>query len=171
MSMGQIGPPCWYHRRLLGRTGAECFPQLRALDSVQFPLRRINSWKFEPWTEIVMLHWEEKNFVGAWADRLRCADAGGAPAKPGGRPRLRRCRPTDAAMRMQGPSCIRPLGAVAAVAELLSAHECARLDARLASNASERARKHPRAMQLADIEAMRLRREHSLRPDVSVEAD
>jgi len=46
--------------------------------------------------------------------RLRCGDF----------PRLRKCSPTDAAVRMQGPSCIRAMDRFAPMREILSKQNC-----------------------------------------------
>ena len=70
-------------------------------DSVVFPARSTNSWYGEVFTEVVLLRWgREMGYVGHFLDQFRC---GGPRAE-----HLRPCHPTDAAVRLHGPSCALP---------------------------------------------------------------
>mmetsp|Transcript_34638 Transcript_34638/g.84272 ORF Transcript_34638/g.84272 Transcript_34638/m.84272 type:complete len:365 (-) Transcript_34638:513-1607(-) len=101
---------CWKKTR-----AARCFKSLKSYDSMIFPLRKWRTWGHELWTEIVLLHrGAERTFVSSALDWLRCGDF----------PRLRKCSPTDAAVRMQGPSCIRAMDRFAPMREILSKQNC-----------------------------------------------
>ena len=70
-------------------------------DSIVFPARSINSWHGEVFDEVVMLGWgKEMAFVGHYLEHFRC----GGPHPED----LRPCHPTDAAVRLHGPSCALP---------------------------------------------------------------
>ena len=88
---------------------------LQAYDSVQFPLRAHNSWGAERWTEIVLLRGgHEASFVTQSPQLLRC----------GRHPFLRQCTLADAAVRMQGPGCIRSMAKHEAVVQVLRQSNC-----------------------------------------------
>lgn len=89
---------CW--RRRSTRTMAKCWPALTQFDSLQF-VRRPQRNGLET-TEIVMLSWgHEEDFVTAHLRPGRLMR--------GRHPHLRPCWVGDAAPRMQGPSCRRPM--------------------------------------------------------------
>ena len=102
--------------RCFSRRGVpSCFPALLEYDSVQFP-----GWKRRcagcSSSELVMLAWgRELEFVTEHLDHLRC---GRAPHE------LRPCTPTDAAVRQQGPSCLRAARRIPAVHSAKVVNNC-----------------------------------------------
>jgi len=89
------------------------------------------SWRGERWTSIIMLAWgREREFLADQLPRLRC---GPAPD------RLRPCRADDAAVRMQGPSCIRNVRQHVAMQRVLQRSNCRQPTPSWGLNESQRA--------------------------------
>ena len=70
-------------------------------DSIVFLARTTSSWHGEVFDEVVLLGWgKEMAFMGHYLEHLWCG---------GPRPEdLRPCHPSDAAVRLHGPSCAMP---------------------------------------------------------------
>tara|TARA_B110001452_G_scaffold84927_1_gene69382 strand:- start:1583 stop:2626 length:1044 start_codon:yes stop_codon:yes gene_type:complete len=95
--------------------GLSCMHDLRAYDSLQYPLRAHPSFGDERWTEIVMLNWPgEASFITARQNRLMC----------GRHPYLRPCSLEDEAVRMMGPGCIRSMAKHPAVVQVMRQSNC-----------------------------------------------
>ena len=131
---------CWRQRQ--NRTLA-CYPDLLRFDSLQFAGRRQGSG--QRWTELVMLAWgHEIDFSTAHlqAGRIVC----------GRHPHLRTCLPTDAAPRMQGPSCLRAVRRLPTIMRMHADNNCDAPPSPLAGDFEAR----------ADAEAERITAEYGL---------
>ena len=143
--------------RCFSRRGVpSCFPALLEYDSVQFP-----GWKRRcagcSSSELVMLAWgRELEFVTEHLDHLRC---GRAPHE------LRPCTPTDAAVRQQGPSCLRAARRIPAVHSAKVVNNCS------LPKPPDPGRHGDQWERRADAEATRLRSAHGLGDHAAVEAD